>query len=364
MSSFALARRFACLFFGALGFFNAPLPAHAVGTPAGASVRNQADIEYRVGGASTPSTQQAVVQTYVDEVLEVSVVSDDGGFVPVSTPQNGAVLQFTITNLGNGEENFRLAVDAALVGDDFDALNPVVTLESNGIPGLQLGAGGDALYIAGSNDPQLAADAVLIAYVSVDIPAGRAPDDVARVELRAVANTIVTNAGTDDPASAAFPPVATSYSGAGDVRDGPAVTAVVGASYDLANPALRADGALQVSAALLQISKSVVAVADPGGGTRVVPGALVTYEISVSVAGATNAENVVITDPLPADLVYQAGSLVVSGLAPGQEADDDFEPTGLDDTGFDAQNGVVQAVIGTVVGGASAVTVRFQAAVR
>ena len=352
---------FWCLFIGACWGFATVV--HAAGTPAGASVVNQANFVYRVGGAATPRSQQVQVRTYVDELLEVSVVSDDGSPVPVSTPQTSAVLQFSITNLGNGRESFRLVADATLVGDDFDALNPVIVLESNGIPGYQTGAGGDTPYIEGNNDPDLAADAVLVAYVALEVPAGLTGNDVSRVELRAVANTIVSNAGTDDPAATNFPPVATSYDGAGDVLDGPAVTAVVGASYDQTNLLLRDQGSLQISNAILQMNKTVVSVLDPTGGSTVVPGSIITYEISVAVTGTADAQNVVVTDPLPADLEYQAGTIVVSGLPPGQEADDDFEPTGVDDTGFDPQSAIVQAVIGTVTG-ASPVTVRFQAAVR
>ena len=77
------------------------------------------------------------VQTTVDELLDVVVVDDSGGPVAVSVGETGAVLQFTITNNGNGSEVFRIVADDAVNEGGFDPALNQLYLESNALPGLQ-----------------------------------------------------------------------------------------------------------------------------------------------------------------------------------------------------------------------------------
>ncbi len=341
-----------------------PAPASAAGTSAGQAVTNQAELRFRLTGASADGLLQASVDTLVDELLDVVVVSDDSGPVPVGSPSQQAVLQYSVTNTGNGNEVFRLVANPSVVGDEFDVTNPSLFFETNGLPGLQTGAGGDTPYTLGSNDPLLAADASLVVYAQVDVPSGLNAADIGLLELRAVASTVISNAGTDDPDAPAFPPVATAYAGAGDALSGPPVNAVVGTTHDSNNLLLRAAGAVQVSDEVLSLTKAAVAISDPSGGTALVPGSLVTYELAVTVSTGATASDITITDPVPTDLIYQPGSLSVSTLPAGQEIDDDFEPAGVDSTGFDETTGTVRAVLGEVIGDGSTITIRFQAAVR
>lgn len=348
--------------FLALGLM-AAAPVFAIGTDAGLEIRNSAQATFQVSGvAQTPVVSNAT-QTFVDELLDVAVVSNDAGPVGVGAGQSGAILQFTITNNGNGSEAFRLVADDQVGGDDFNPAVNQLYLESNGIPGLQTGS--DTPYLAGSNDPPLAEDASVIVYVESSIGAFTAPDQGA-VQLRAVPVTLYTNAGTDDPANGAFPVVGTSYPGAGDPQQsgGSNVTAVVGTSHDTGNLLIRAEGRYQVSAAVVTITKTAIAAVDPFGGSTLVPGTIITYQIDVTVGGSGAAEGLVITDPLPVELEYQPGTLAVSALPAGEDADDDFAPAGTDNTGFDAGTQTIQATLGDVAGGVPAISITFDAAIR
>ncbi|MFK7914016.1 MAG: hypothetical protein AB8B93_08885 [Pseudomonadales bacterium] len=355
------ARAWLALLLGYAGLVDV---AQAAGTQAGRSVTNRAEIVYQIGGSGDLNGASEIT-TSVDELLDVTVVLADGGAVVVTAPQNAAVLEFVVTNIGNGTESFRLVAEDSLAGDDFDPTLSMLFLEANGVPGLQIGPGGDVEYVAAGNDPVLAADASITVYVTSDIPAGPVQNDLGNVRLRAVATTIVTESGTDNPQQAAFPDPGTSYAAAGDVAQlGGNVSAVVGTAHDSANLLLRATGTYEVNAALVAVSKSVLAVLDPDGGSEVVTGSLVTYQIAVTVSGSGSVEALQVNDPLPALLDYVPGSLRVDNLPPGEEIDDDFLPAGADNTGYDPATRALSANLGTQAGDGAPIAIEFQAIVR
>ena len=338
--------------------------AHAVGTTAGLSIDTQASASYSIQGAPQPDVVSNIDRLAVDEILDSLVTSDDAAPVSVGSPSTANALTFSIANTGNGTEPMRLVAEPQLSGDAFDPTQVAIYLETNGTAGLQTGAGGDAQYTAGANDPVLAANAVTVAYVVGDVPAAQPSGALARVGLRAVAKTIFTESGTDDPSNAAFPAPGTTYPNAGDSGPQGPVAAVVGKSADRTALALRAEGALRVSSAVVGIAKTVRAVTDPSGGAKVVPGSTIDYQISVDVSGSGTATGLVITDPIPTELDYVPGSLSVSALPAGENADDDFLPTNVDHTGFDAATHTVTVSLGDAVGGGAPTTIAFKAKVR
>ena len=337
----------------------------ALGTDAGREITNTASASFEISGVSQTPVASAPAVVFVDELLDATVTFDNGGPVPVASPATGAIMQFTLTNTGNGSEAFRIVADDAVAGDDFDPTLDQIYLESNGLAGLQTGPGGDTPYLLGSNDPVLAADGSQVVYVTADMPAAQAQNAQGLLQVRAVPVTVFTEAGTDDPAAVAFPTPGTAYAGAGDLDElgGGNVTAVVGTSFDGGNLVLRGEGIFQVSGAIVTITKQTLSQLDPFGGATLVPGTVISYRITVTVAGSGTAENLVVTDPLPAELEYQPGTLAVSALPAGEDADDDFAPIGTDNTGFDSGNGEVRVTLGDVAGGAGAITIDFDAAI-
>jgi uncharacterized repeat protein (TIGR01451 family) len=346
--------------FGAL-LCCACLGAHAVGTVAGREIQNTAQVSFDIGGVNYPAVSSNTVQTFVDELIDVSVVNDDGGAVPVSTPSVSALLQFTVTNNGNGDETFRLVTEDSVAEGGFDPTTLQIYLESNGISGLQTGAGGDTVYTAGANDPTLGPDQTQVVYVDNSIPAGLTPTDEGQIEIRAVSTTVIAQTGTDDPASPSFPVPGDSYGGAGDPDEngGGNVNAVVGTSFDVNNLILRTSGTFRVTEATVTLDKAVTQVIDPFTGSTLVPGSILTYQLTVTVNGAGSVDNLVVSDAIPADLEYQPGSLLIDGVT----EDDDFIPSGTDNAGYTPGSTTVSADMGTVAGG-SVITVTFEAAIR
>lgn len=339
--------------------------AAAIGTGAGTRIDSTAHMTFDVAGIAQPDVASNTVTLDVNEVLDAVVVSQDAAPVSVASGAIGAWLSFGVTNTGNGSEPFRLVVDAAITGDDFDPTSPAIYIETNGAPGLQIGAGGDTPYVIGSNDPVLVRDSSVSVYVAANIPVGLPQSALGRASLRAVPRTVFVEAGTDDPANAAFPVPGTAYPGAGDPASGGGnVIAVVGSTFASSALRLRADGAYRVSAAVVTLNKTVTSVTDPGGGTRLIPGAVVHYRIDVSVAGSDTAQGLVVRDPLPADLAYVVSSLAVAPLPAGQQADDDFAPAGSDNTGFDGPNNTVVVTLGNLAGGGAPVVISFNATIK
>ncbi len=111
---------------------------------------------------------------------------------------------------------------------------------------------------------------------------------------------------------------------------------------------------------MLSIDKTAVSVVDPFGGTTIVPGSVITYELTLRVVGSGIAQAVQVSDVLPAELEYQPDTLTVAGVA----EDDDFAPTGVDNSGFDAASSTLLVETGDVAGGAADIVIRFDAAIR
>jgi uncharacterized repeat protein (TIGR01451 family) len=76
----------------------------------------------------------------------------------------------------------------------------------------------------------------------------------------------------------------------------------------------------------LAVTKTVASIADPAGTAVPMPGAVLTYRIVATLSGAGTAANLVISDPLPAEVSYVAGSIKVDGIAKTDADNAQFSP--------------------------------------
>lgn len=336
------------------GLFGAS-SSHAIGTDAGVNISNTATATFSVNGATQTPVNSNTVQTIVDELLDVVVVDANSGAVAVGAGATGAILQFTVTNNGNGNEVYRIIAEDDVNEGGFDPLLNQLYIESNGLPGLQIG--GDTPYVPGSGDPLLAEDSALTVYVQSDMPPGLVQGDNGDIQIRAIAQTILdATGGLDNPDDPLWPVPGTSYATLGDGGG----TAVVGTSADINALLLRTQGRYQVSEAVLSIDKTAVSIVDPFGGNTIVPGSVITYELALRVVGSGVAQSVQVSDVLPAELAYQPDTLIVAGIA----EDDDFAPAGVDNSGFDEASNTLLVETGDVAGGAADIVISFDAAIR
>ena len=107
---------------------------------------------------------------------------------------NAAALAFTITNTGNGPEAFRLTVDAAVAGNDFDVVVDQLALDSNGNGVFDDGV--DQVLAAGADTPVINADASVTVFVLVTLPVGASDGQLSQLRLTASALTGTGTPGT------------------------------------------------------------------------------------------------------------------------------------------------------------------------
>lgn len=280
--------------------------ADAAGTPAGTVIENTATVNFDLAG--TPITLQSnTTAITVVERVDVVVTLQSPQVVVAANDTNRALL-FTVTNTGNGSETFSLAIESVLAGDDFDpvpAASPIY-FDTDGSGDFNVG---DQAYVAGSNDPVLAADASVDVFIVNDIPGTVANGDIGFSQLTATSST-----GTGAPG--------TEYAGLGDGG----VDAIIGATGGDDSGA----GEYLVSDVAISVTKSQ-AVADQFGGSEPVPGATITYTITVEVTSAGTATASILSDPIPTYTSYVPGSITVNTVAISDATDGDageFDQTG------------------------------------
>jgi uncharacterized repeat protein (TIGR01451 family) len=292
-----------------------------LGTSAGTPITNTATVDYTLGGDPTLHTTTASNAFNVVEIIDVAVTWQDGANVPVNTPQANVALTFEVTNTGNGAEDFRLSANHNVAGDDFDptpAAPTTLWLESNGSIGLQTsGSTPDTPLVMGGSIA-LNADAAAIVYILSDIPGSLADSQAGRVLLTADAAT----------PGAAGATAGTTLPGAGVGGD-----AMVGSTHASGS----AQGGYEVSAPRVTLIKSIAGILDPYGGNQPYTGARVTYRLQVEVAGSGTAQALVVTDVIPADTTFVAGSITLDGLS---KTDGDDPPSDNTDFNVTAPNTV------------------------
>ncbi|WGL18478.1 hypothetical protein PVT68_09305 [Microbulbifer bruguierae] len=278
------------------------MEALAVGTEAGTTISNTASATYTDEAGNPQSVNSNTTSLRVDELLDVTVVSNDAGYISVSSPESNAVLSFTVTNTGNGKEAFDLTLNNALGGDQFDPENSLIYIDSNG-DGLYDAA--DALFTAGS-PLELDADGSVTVFVVSDIPDALSSGDQGLVDLTAESVTAQATSGSDTPGSV--------FAGQGDGGG----NAVVGNSGGAAS----SQNGYQVSLVQASFTKSQ-SVADPFGGSSAVQGSIITYTLTFSVSGSGEITNVILSDNVPDNTSYVAGSITLNGAGKSDVADSD-----------------------------------------
>lgn len=270
-------------------------------TLAGTPISNVATVTYSIEGAAAAPLVSAPATFVVDEIIALTLTWQDGSPVSVNSPDSDDALQFLLTNTGNGSETFALTRNnAPAMADDYDPLSSAtpIYIESNGTPGLQTGTGGDAAY---TGSLTLAPEQSTQLYVVSDTPAALPNGATGQVGLTAASTT----PGAAGVASGTVLP------GAGDSG----VTAVVGPGQGMVTSL----GSYLVSG----LAASVVKTASVAGGGDAAPGKTLIYSITVSLSGTGTAGNLVVTDPLPAELTYVPDSITVNAASRTDAADGD-----------------------------------------
>ena len=284
-------------------------PAQAAGTNAGATITNQANVDYSVGGFTQTQIQRSSSVT-VDRKVIVTLAASAGPSTTVSPNQTGAVYGYLVTNSSNDTLDFVPSLTQSSA-DDFDVANVRFYHDVNSDGVLD---GGDTLI---THIDELAEDATFNLLVVADIPQATATSNTADITL-----TVTAHAGGTSSSQGALLQATAGADTAGVDTVLADAAGVSDAQYD---GAFSAVGQFTVLGASLTVTKSARIVSDPvnlGTNPKAIPGATVEYCIAVTNAsGSATAENISIEDPLPADVTYDSGfGIFVNGTLDGSNA--------------------------------------------
>lgn len=307
--------------------------AQAQQTPAGTSVNNQATVSYEVGG--TPQSVSSNVATFVvDKKVNLAVAEVGGAPTQTAVGATDQVTTFTVTNLTNAVQDFRLEADQQLVSipllgvDNFNMNNLRAFVDSNG----------NGTYDAGVDTQtyidELAPDATVTVFLVGNVP------NTPGIETAIVSlNAIVATGGTGGVLGADL--VASSTL----VADSPSTVEIVfaddgGLADSVRNGQGRSFDAYHISTAVVTMLKSATVISDPVNllvNPHAIPGATVEYCMKVSNAGPGTASNVVLSDAVPANSTFVPGSISVGtagtlGVCVLVGTSEDDNATGADET--------------------------------
>ena len=262
----------------------------AAGTPAGTVIDNVAEVSFDLSG--TPITLQSNnASITVVERIDVAVALQSGQVLVTAGDVDRSLL-FTVTNTGNGTEEFSLAILSVLAGDDFDPTPgvPPIFFDTDSSGDF---TAGDVAYAPGSNDPVLAADASVDILLVNDIPGVVLNGQLGRSELTASSTT-----GTGSPGDP--------FAGQGDGG----IDAILGTSGGTAAQF----GEYLVSDVQMNIVKSV-AISDQFGNQDPIPGATLTYTVTIEVVNGGTATTAAFSDAIPAGTTYTTNTITLNTVS-------------------------------------------------
>ncbi|UAB76861.1 DUF11 domain-containing protein [Erythrobacter sp. SCSIO 43205] len=290
-------------------------PAFAVGTTAGDTITNTVSVTYQVG--DNPDTEQEVTDTdtfTVDRVVDVNVNLTSATPVTVAPGQVQAVLAFDVTNLSNDTVDLDLST-VLTAGTAANIDNITIYRDANGDGVLQqseIDAGAITFLDEVAADDGTGAQTLEVIVVA-DITTDAVNGDTFDIVLIADAH----EAGSAGTLGAEI----TATSGANTDGVDTVLADGSGTAEEAANQGDHSDlGQFSVAGALVSVVKSSRIVSDPVNGTtnpKAIPGAVIEYCIAVTNAsGAAAATAVTVSDDLPADVTFTAGSgIFVDGTA-------------------------------------------------
>lgn len=286
-------------------------PAFAAGTTQGTSITNNVNVNFQVGGV--PQTQASASDVFVVDRKVIFSLEEKAptGTTNVSPGQTGQITTFVLTNTSNDTLDFTITPSQLVGGtaahggtDAFNVTNLLVCLDANADNTC------DSAATATLTINDLIADANTTILVVGDIPLSATNGQVAGISLSAAAlnsNGTAITAATDATVNGAGT-VETIF--ADTAKSGNGGTSAARDGIDVATDDYT------VQAAVLSVFKTSRIISDgvSSSNFKSVPGAVVEYCISVAnAAGGATATNISISDLVPTNTTYQAGTIRVNG---------------------------------------------------
>jgi uncharacterized repeat protein (TIGR01451 family) len=350
----------------------------AAGAIAGGTIANTATVDYQVGGVSQTQVTSNNVTFRVDRKINVTVAEVSGAPTSSAPGSSNQATLFTVTNNSNTTLDFRLtgaqdngAPPSPFTGtDNFDVTGVQVFVDSND-NGIYEPTLDTATFI-----DELAPDDEINVFVVASVPIARVNGDRSGVSLTATAAGAASNVATDNgtvPTAGTLAADSTETTGADSATNVDTVFADVAGRVEAARSGSHsAYDQYVVQAATITVTKTAVVISDPFNLTtnpKAIPGATIEYCIQVANTGGASATSVQVTDAMPANTTFVAGSLFAGGTVTGGvcNADgtaEDDDSAGADETdpngaNFNTGTTTMSATIPSVAASATT-TARFR----
>ncbi|NOU01229.1 MAG: DUF11 domain-containing protein [Gallionella sp.] len=338
-------------------FLVLPQMAWAGGTPSGQVIANRVSVGYVIGNIADSRSSNTILFA-VDKKINLLVTETTGAPTLVVAGQPAAVTTFHITNLGNDPQGYSLSATQANGNPSINGVAPFDTNNFNGAGWVAyVDANNDGIYEplidTATSISSLNPDATKTVFIVSDIPSSVTSGQQSVVRLTATTTAVGGAALTASSSADTLLIVDTVFADAA----GP---------VDIAHDAKHsAYAAYLINDLTVTLSKTIVSVQpasgpvvlNPASGDTVLrPGSIITYQIVASFAGTGTVNNLVITDPIPANTTYVPQSITVNGIAQTDAAD-----TPTDNTEFIGNT--ITITRGTVTVPATNVVIQFQATI-
>lgn len=278
--------------------------AFAAGTASGTSVGNIATINYSVDGTTQPpvgsteggNTAGPGTETtfLVGTTINLTLIEDNSTFTSVAAGSTLQATSFTLTNLGNDSQGYNLTAANTLILplfgelDTFDVTAFAYYIDNNNDGLLDAG---DALITSVAS---LAPDASIDLLVTATIPVSQADNTQSNISLTAVTTTNLTTTPVVETVGAYDSTVVQIVFS--DPLTAPAGTDPGQTEGDASAVAL---DAYRLVTAALTVSKTTEVYSDPANllvNPKAIPGAILTYTISIVNGGLGTATGISIQD--------------------------------------------------------------------
>jgi uncharacterized repeat protein (TIGR01451 family) len=306
--------------------------AWADGTDAGVTINNRATVTYSVGsvaqtaiessptGNATPGVNAGEDTTFVVDrrvFFTVTAIAGAPATVPGAT---GVVRAFTVHNDSNAPIGFSLtSANVASPADQFDVNPNPPTVRVDSVTHPEGTPYAPDTYDSSTDTATgvllLAEDSEVTVYIIGDIPLTAVDGNTSIVSLAARAI---------EPTSGNVGAVGTNLNATVGANTA-GIDTVLG---DAGGDGLESTtNVYTVSTATLRVTKSIAIIDDPingaGANRKAIPGATLEYTIQVQNQGGDIASTVVVTDPVPTNVSYVAGSLTRNGSGLTDASDGD-----------------------------------------
>jgi len=272
-----------------------PAAVQAAGTIAGTGITNSVSVDYSIGGVPASAAVVSTATFTVGVRLNMTVTRQNANFVDAAPSAANMYMTFVVTNVTNTSLDFGL-VSAVSATNPYDgAANTFVTVPT---VTAYVDANGNNAYDPGTDTAVFSAitsDASATVFVVGTIPAGEANGALQAFSLTAVARAFGSGAG----ATTNLTEGAGTYNGV-DMVFGDAANGTV--TGDANRDARASDrSAFRISA--ITVAKTATVYWDPLNLTsspRPIPGAIITYLVTITNPGSSSATSVSIADALGA----------------------------------------------------------------